>query len=494
MRYAIVSDIHANLQAWEAVLRDIASSRMDGIICLGDVLGYGPNPAEVLQSVHRHVDAMTLGNHDAVLCGKLDPVRFNDHAREMIDWTRTALAPWAADFLSGWPLVLVGDGFRCAHGDFAAPGAFNYVIDPYEALPSWQETTEPLLFTGHTHLPGIFVLGASGAPHFLDARDFVLEKETRYLVSAGSVGFPRDADPRASYCIYDSTEQSVTWRRIPFDIDAYRRALAAAGLPAVEGSFLDRDPLAALPPIRAQLGFSPAAHTAEHVKDAVPEQDLAKTLRRGLARWKVLAGLLLLVALITIAFHLSHAEPPHDLSVTCPAATLAPWRAAVPAGVSDGPTNNLLPPVPAIANGAEIGGWQYRLDNRTRQSVIVSNGCLLLTSHLPGGRIRIEAAPVDLEDTAVRRVCLASRVRKSADFSGTLELVVDLVCEDAGRQRITHPRREQKEFRQLNDGTWSARKTFDLLKDTRYVTLAVEGTFTGSVTVAELTLSPAARR
>ncbi len=100
MRYAIVADIHANVQAWEAVLRDIASSRIDGIICLGDVVGYGPNPAEVLRSVHSHVDALALGNHDAALCGKLDPVLFNDQARHIIAWTRAALTAQALEVMS----------------------------------------------------------------------------------------------------------------------------------------------------------------------------------------------------------------------------------------------------------------------------------------------------------------------------------------------------------------------------------------------------------
>ncbi len=494
MRYAIVTDIHANLQAWEAVLRDIASNRVDGIVCLGDVVGYGPNPAEVLKSVHRHVDALVLGNHDAALCGHLTPELFNDRARDILLWTRSVLAPHATDFIADWPLVLIGEGFRCAHGDFAVPGAFNYVFEAGEALPSWQATSEPLLFVGHTHMPGIFVIGASGTPHFLDPQDFVVEPGKRYLVSVCSVGFPRDADPRAGYCIYDTGDQSVVWRRIPFDIDAYRRALAAAGLPGLADSFMERDPLSSLCPIRAQLDFSPATRVEMQTQHAVAEQDLARALRRRVARWKLLAGLLLLLALLLGGTFLWHTDPPLNLGLTVPADALAPRRVSAAVPAPDGQMENLLAAIPAVATGAEISGWRYLLADRTRQSMAVSNACLQIISSSPDGRIRLESAPVDLAGSDIRRVCLSGRVRTSAHFSGTLELVADLVCENAEGNSTSHARREVKGFRFSRAGWTHTQKTFDLLKDTRYVTLAMEGMFTGSVEVAEISLTPVVKR
>ena len=493
MRYAIVSDIHANLQAWEAVLRDSASNRIDGIICLGDVVGYGPNPAEVLRLVHSHVDALALGNHDAALCGKLDPVLFNDQARHSIEWTRTALAPQAVEVLSTWPLVLVGEGFRCAHGDFAEPGAFNYMIDPYEALPSWQATTEPLLFAGHTHLPGIFVLGEDGIPKFIEAQDFISESGTRYLVNVGSVGFSREHDPRAVYCIYDSSEKTVCWRRIPFDIDGYRRALTNAGFLNTNTNFFLADPLTALQPIRGQLDFAPATRAELQVQNVIGEQELARTLRRGLVRWKILAGALLALVL-TIVTGLALCTPLPKLGVSCPTVALAPRRVHMAA--TDASQPNLLPAIPAASTGAgrPIEGWRYALDDRTRQSVAVSNATLRAASLLPAGHIRIEAAPVELEDMATRRLCMSSRIRTSADFSGSLELVVDLLCLDSAGKRIPHPRREQKDFRQTADGKASAKKTFDLPKDARYVTLAIEGAFSGTAEITEINLTPVSKR
>ena len=129
MRFAIVSDLHSNLQAWNAVLLDIRSQKLDRIICLGDVVGYGPDPAEVLRSVHANVNHLVLGNHDAVVCGKMDETLFNESARQIIDWTRGQLNREARRFLGSLPLSLDAGLFRCAHGDFSEPGAFNHATE-----------------------------------------------------------------------------------------------------------------------------------------------------------------------------------------------------------------------------------------------------------------------------------------------------------------------------------------------------------------------------
>ncbi|MBA4389292.1 MAG: hypothetical protein C0404_15075, partial [Verrucomicrobia bacterium] len=149
MRIALVSDIHSNLQAWNAVLMDIRSSRLDRIICLGDVVGYGPNPAEVLESVHANVNYLVMGNHDAVICNKIDSSQFQDSAVESLEWSRQRLGKNAVAFLETLPLCLESELFRCAHGDHSDPAAFNYVIEPEDAIPSWQAVSSNLLFVGH---------------------------------------------------------------------------------------------------------------------------------------------------------------------------------------------------------------------------------------------------------------------------------------------------------------------------------------------------------
>ncbi|MEI6809351.1 MAG: metallophosphoesterase family protein, partial [bacterium] len=274
MRYAIVSDIHSNLQAWNAVLLDIRSTGVDRIICLGDIVGYGPNPVQVMESVHANVDHFVLGNHDAILCDKLDSSLFNDSARFVLEWTKTQMGKNATKFLSTLPLALDGRTFRCAHGDFSEPGYFNYVTEPQDAMPSWNAVTEQLLFVGHTHVPAIFLLGKSGTPHIVPAQDFALEEEKRYLVNPGSVGQPRDGDARASYCIYDQEAGSVCWRRIPFDIDAYRCSVTSTGLPLSASHFLSFDPRKGVSPLREMLSFSPPNTPELAVQNAVAIQTL----------------------------------------------------------------------------------------------------------------------------------------------------------------------------------------------------------------------------
>ena len=182
MKYAIVSDIHANLAAWNAVLLDIRSNGVDCIICLGDMLGYGPRPREVLESLYTSVDHFLLGNHDAAICGKIDPQCFNEPAREIIRWTAAQLGESAKKFLSRLPLCLAGENFRCAHANFDKPAGFHYVFEPQDAVAGWRKVQEPLLFIGHTHQPGIFVIGRSQTPRLIPPEDFMLEEGKRFLV------------------------------------------------------------------------------------------------------------------------------------------------------------------------------------------------------------------------------------------------------------------------------------------------------------------------
>ena len=223
MRYAFVSDIHANLQAWNAVLADIRAQRIDRLICLGDIVGYGPRPAEVLASVYRHAHEIILGNHDAVVAGKLDPGCFNDDARRMIQWTKKQLDLKAIHFFRSLPYTIEGEGFACSHADFSDPAGFLYLREESDARASWKRTEEPLLVVGHTHVPEVYLLTADDTCKHYDAVDFEMESGNRYIINTGSAGMPRDGDFRASYVIFDSTEKSVVFQRVAFDLDAFRK-------------------------------------------------------------------------------------------------------------------------------------------------------------------------------------------------------------------------------------------------------------------------------
>ena len=230
MRYAVISDIHANIQALKAVLNDINGQNIDRIISLGDLVGYGPNPLEVIALLNGVLNDSILGNHDAAVVGYFPINKFNDNARASLEWTVERLGKKELDFLSHQALEITFDNARFAHSNFCNSASFHYIISPNDALASFNACEEQLLFTGHSHIPGIFVIGNSGVPHWLPPIDFQAEDEKRYIINVGSIGIPRDNDSRASYCIFDTETQNIFFRKVPFDRKSFQSNLNSKGL------------------------------------------------------------------------------------------------------------------------------------------------------------------------------------------------------------------------------------------------------------------------
>ena len=485
MRYAIVSDLHANLQAWKAVLLDIRSSRVDKIICLGDIIGYGPSPAELLQSVHRDVDHLVLGNHDAAVCGKVDESLFNDTAAGIIRWTRGRLNRTAISFLASLPLTLDAGTFRCAHGDFSEPGAFQYVIDPEDALPSWRTVDNQLLFVGHSHDPCIFITGQSGTPHRIPPQDFVMEQEKRYIVNVGSVGQPRDGEARASYCILDTNADAVYHRRIPFDLDAYRDAMESAGLPLEGSFFLQHDPRSAVPPIRKLLNFSPATTTDKHARDAVAVASIEQ-LRKRVSRWKIAACGVLLCCTAAFgsagALWARHANRALVLGAepTAIRLTETPTDASV-----------LAFPAKSVPPNNPIPGWQLLLGNRRAQTAAVEQAA-------DGSHLFVLASDTDTDDIILSspsigvrpgmKISLRGLFRKEPGFTGTIACVLSLV-RNTGGEPVHVDQFAVKEPNVPRRGGWlSLRQTIELPAGAESITLHVRGRFLGQVHISELAL------
>ena len=268
MRYAIVSDVHANEAALRAVLTDAADEKVEKIICLGDVLGYGPEPVAALELVYRRAHVCLAGNHDDAVCGRFPVEDFTEFAAAAVARHRAAITHEAKDWLAHLPYTCAFEGFACAHGDFSEPQNFNYILEAEDAVASWEARTEQLLFVGHSHRPGIFVLGASGTPHRLDATDFTLEDGKRYIVNPGSVGYPRSGDCRSSYCIYDDESRTVEFRSLPFDLDSYAAKMHGQGLNEAPW-MLARAAERRRPAVRgtAQFGVSQPAKRAPEGRD-----------------------------------------------------------------------------------------------------------------------------------------------------------------------------------------------------------------------------------
>lgn len=283
MRYAIVSDLHANRQAWQAVLCDLAAQSVDEIICLGDIVGYGPSPVPVLERAYAYVDHFIQGNHDAAIVDPILAEKFNLGAWQVIDWTKPRLAPEAVDFLANLPSHLERPDFICAHGDLANPGEFKYVLKPEDAIPSFEATGAPLMFIGHTHRATLMVLDPDNALQELPPENFQVADGFRYLVNVGSVGQPRQSDLRSCYCIYDDRQKVVFYRHVPFDIEGYAEDMRQADLP-IHRSMVADEPwkVRGLPLVREDKLFEPPVEAAEEPAPSTPDRAgfVAKTVQR----------------------------------------------------------------------------------------------------------------------------------------------------------------------------------------------------------------------
>lgn len=230
MRYAIFGDVHANLDALNAVLDDISSADVDGYLCLGDIVGYGAEPNECIARI-REIGAVTVaGNHDHAAVGKTTIEYFNSEAREAVLWTRETISDENKAYLEGLPLVRkMGDALTLVHSTLYAPDRFSYILNPFDAEMCFQRLETPVCFVGHSHVALIFHKADAIEPAFVTDMQFG-ESETA-IVNVGSVGQPRDLDPRAAYGLYDTESRRVEIRRVEYPVDFAIRKILDVGLP-----------------------------------------------------------------------------------------------------------------------------------------------------------------------------------------------------------------------------------------------------------------------
>lgn len=234
MRYAIISDIHSNLEALNTALDSLGS--VDAIYCVGDVVGYGPNPNECSEIVRQKQAVTVLGNHDAAVIGKMSLDWFNPMAMEAVEWTRDQLTVENRLFLESLPLVVRSDKFIIAHGSLEVPERFFYTSSPWEAKPTFDSMNPfDLCFVGHTHIAEYYVRkeGEQGADQIEMAAGgtIALKPGFQYIINPGSIGQPRDEDPRAAFAIYDTDAQTIEIRRVEYPITVTQDKMRSAGLP-----------------------------------------------------------------------------------------------------------------------------------------------------------------------------------------------------------------------------------------------------------------------
>ncbi len=240
-RYAFISDIHGNLAALEAVLAEIETKDVNGILCLGDIVGYGPEPAECIERVRETCSFCVLGNHDKAVFDENEASRFNLNAHLAIDFTRKNLSADDVAYLESLPEFADLDDVSVSHASPIDNGTSDYIHDQSIAASAYAGFTNACMFVGHTHVPIAFGTPDIGyvkvepkdvrialLPPGLPLR---LAPSYRYILNPGSVGQPRDGNPDASYGILDTEHHSFTIYRCAYDIDATHRAILAADLP-----------------------------------------------------------------------------------------------------------------------------------------------------------------------------------------------------------------------------------------------------------------------
>lgn len=230
MRYAIISDIHANLEALQAVLARIKELSIDQTVCLGDVVGYNANPNECADIIRESGMPTICGNHDAVACGIEEPWGFNPVALQAALWTREHLSPTNLEWLRKLPDNMQFPHFLAAHGSPTDRDCYLFTWE--DVLPHLQYVTDQnyrLCFFGHTHSPGIF--SADGMYSVDDNGKFQLGDGKAFFINPGSVGQPRDGDARAAFGLFDSEKNEYELVRVDYDVNAAAHRIRQAGLP-----------------------------------------------------------------------------------------------------------------------------------------------------------------------------------------------------------------------------------------------------------------------
>lgn len=233
MRYAIVADIHANLTAFMAVLSEIYKKEdIRELWCLGDIVGYGPDPHQCIELLRRTKHICVAGNHDLAAIGEIDTSDFNPDAAAACEWTSRQLTAPDRSYLKGLPLTIERDDFTLVHGSPRQP-VWEYVMSISAAKENFAYFNSKSCLVSHTHVPGIFKYGKGGAcsfSQFPTNKELALGKE-RMIINPGAVGQPRDGDPRASYIIYDSETKRLSLYRVPYDVAATQAKMIEQRLP-----------------------------------------------------------------------------------------------------------------------------------------------------------------------------------------------------------------------------------------------------------------------
>ena len=230
MRRAVLSDIHGNIDALEAVLADLRRSGIESVACLGDFVGYGAAPNECVAALKSLIEAGVVGNHDQASTGRLRLGGFRSDAAVAARWTDERLTPENRAWLIELPFSVVWHGIRLVHASPTEPDEWRYVLSVGEAIEELRGYPERVCLIGHSHVAGAFVESQRRVTYVREP-EIAIDPDIRYLVNVGSVGQPRDGDWRAAYLVVDEDRSVLQHVRVEYDVDRAARRILDAGLP-----------------------------------------------------------------------------------------------------------------------------------------------------------------------------------------------------------------------------------------------------------------------
>ena len=226
MTIGIISDIHGNLEALNRVLEYMKENDITDIYCLGDVVGYGPNPNECIELVKENCKTVLMGNHDYAAIGLANIEYFNEYAKISTYWTQDILYDENLEYLKSLPFTFTKEKFHLVHASPKNPSNWDYVLSVNDAKQQIKEFESNVCFIGHSHVPVIF-----SDSDYYRKKNFLFAEDQKYLVNVGSTGQPRDGDPRTCFVIYDDEQNSIEYVRLDYDIQKSYNKIINAGLP-----------------------------------------------------------------------------------------------------------------------------------------------------------------------------------------------------------------------------------------------------------------------
>lgn len=231
MRVAIYSDVHSNIEAFQAVINDIDRQNVDQKLFLGDIVGYGPNPNECIELLKENSDVVLGGNHDWAAVGLTDDSYFNEYARESMKWTINTLTDENKEYLKALPPDAVLDNFQIAHSTPLEPEEWHYIMSVQDAQENYPVLEKDICFIGHSHQP--VIIEFMDGINILPIKDMYkqIDKNRKYIINVGSVGQPRDSNPDACYLIYEMDTGNIQYRRVEYNVKRVQKRMTRFKLP-----------------------------------------------------------------------------------------------------------------------------------------------------------------------------------------------------------------------------------------------------------------------